>query len=105
MASPPPNYSQESTYPQPAVPVEMKVFQGGGMDQSLYDQPMKPVPLTEFRGGGNGDGDVKKVELKDIEKFRGLSIQEIGDVDKDLLDMMFIIHIYGKKEEISNNEE
>jgi hypothetical protein len=132
MASPPPNYSQESTYSQPAVPVEMKVFQGGGIDESLYDQPMKPVPLTEFRGGGGGDGDenvspaglygninsnfennttnsnaAKKqttinIIPENIEKFRGLSIQEIADSDKSLLDMMFIIHIYQNVKDLSD---
>jgi hypothetical protein len=48
----PPNYSSDSTLPQPSVPVEMKVFHGGGSSDSLLPQPSTPVPMSEFRGGG-----------------------------------------------------
>ncbi len=75
--------------PSPAHATELKVFQGGGgipdgaqPQISLYDQPAKPVDMIVYRGGGTKGLDAKTV--LDL-KFREKTVKDLLDSEVSFL--------------------
>ena len=87
MAEPPSGYQGGSILPQPSVPVEMKVFQGGG-SVDLLAQPDVPVPMRVFQGGGQV---VSWDQLKDL-TFRKKTLEQILS-NKALKSNVSVLHI------------